>query len=259
MRIFAFFCLTLTLLSGCHSKDPATLTVGAISGPEVALLETAQQVAKEKYQLNITIVEFEDYSMPNRALAEGNLDANVFQHEPYLQEAVAGQHYEFFILGRTFVFPMGIYSHTLKKLDELMDSATVGIPNDPSNQARALRLLATARLITLNAVTTPSVHDIVDNPKQLKFIEADSAQLPRTLEDVSIAIINTNYAVASGLNPAQDSLLLEAKDSPYANLIVCRSQDKEDPRFRQLVEAYHDEAVVKQAEVLFNHNAIVAW
>jgi len=254
----ALFALTV---SACHSHDKNTLKVGTISGPETVLMQTAQQVAKDKYGLNMEIVEFSDYIQPNAALNDGSIDANMFQHKPYLDQQIKDHHYKLIAIGKTFVYPMGIYSFKFKDLNAVPTGAFVAIPNDPSNEGRALLLLQKAKLITLKKSTglyaTPS--DIDSNPKQLKFKELDAAILARTLPDVALAVINTNYAIPAGLSPTKNAIFLEGKDSPYANLIVIREDESQDPRMQQLVFAFQSDAVKEAANKIFNGQAIAAW
>lgn len=262
-RLFGAICLSafFSFLTGCHSSDKNTLIVGTIAGPESELMHTAQQVAKERYGLDIKLIEFSDYVEPNAALSDSSIDANMFQHQPYLDQQMKDKHYDFIAIGKTFVYPMGIYSTKLKKLDQLPSHATVAIPNDPSNEGRALLLLQKAGLIQLQPAAglyaTPS--NITQNPKQLTFKELDAAQLARSLPDVDLAIINTNYAIPAGLSPTKDAIFLEGKDSPYANLIVIRKNEINDPRMKQLVSAFQSDIVLKAAQKIFNNQAIPAW
>lgn len=248
-------------LTGCSApKNPSDIRVGTIAGPETKLVEAAQEMAKQQ-GVTIKIVEFTDYAMPNAALNEGSIDANVFQHQPYLDESIKNKHYELVAIGKTFIYPMGIYSKTLKHLADIQEGATIAIPNDPSNEGRALLLLENAKLIKLkpNTHLILTLADISENPKHLKIKELDAAQLPRTLEDVSLAIINSNYAVAAGLLPEKDALFLENKQSPYANLIVVRKQDIHNPKLQILVNSLHSQSVLTTAKELFKGGAIPAW
>jgi D-methionine transport system substrate-binding protein len=250
------------LLSACHShEDKTVLRVGTISGPETKLMEVAKDVAKQNYGLDIKIVEFTDYVEPNTALNDGSIEANVFQHQPYLDKQIKDRHYKLVTVGKTFVYPMGVYSHKIKSIGELQPNASVAIPNDPSNEGRALLLLQKAGLIKLKetAGIYASPLDIQDNPKQLKFKELDAAQLARSLDDVDLAVINTNYAIPAGLSPTKDAILHEGSDSPYANIIVVREDELNDPRIKQLVDAIQSEAVLKAAMEIFNGQAIPAW
>ncbi len=264
LRIKYFLISLLCLfLVACSSKERADneIYIGTISGPETKLVEVAQKVAQEKYGLKIKIITFEDYIMPNTALAEGEIDANMFQHQPYLDVVLAKQKYPIESIGKMYIYPMGVYSKKYKTLDELPKGAVIGIPNDPSNAARALRLLAKSKLINIaesnDLELTPK--KIVANPKELVIKEIAAAQLPRVLPELDAAIINTNYAIPAGLKPNRDAIYLEASDSPYANIVVVRSNEKDKEKFKQLMEALHSPEVTNEAEKLFDNQAIVAW
>lgn len=249
-------------LAACHSsEDKNVIKVGTIAGPETQLMEVAKDVAKQKYGLDIKIVEFTDYLEPNIALNDGSIQANVFQHQPYLDQQTQDKRYHLVAIGKTFVYPMGIYSDKIKKIDQIKSESIVAIPNDPSNEGRALLLLQKAGVIQLKKdaglYTTPI--DIESNPKQLKFKELDAAQLARALPDVEIAVINTNYAIPAGLSPTKDAIFHEQKDSPYANIIVVRQDEINDPRMKQLVAAIQSDAVLKAAKDIFKDQAIPAW
>jgi D-methionine transport system substrate-binding protein len=266
--MFSKFCKFLsiavifTTLSACQQKTSGegTIKVGTIAGPETQLMEVAKQVAA-KNGLDIIIVPFTDYNMPNEALADGSIDANMFQHKPYLEAAIKAKGYKIVAVGKTFIYPMGIYSKKIHDISALPDEAIVAIPNDPSNEARALLILQKAGLITLKpeAGINATVADIATNPKKLKFKEIDAAQLPRVLPDVDLAAINTNYAMVAGLLPSRDALILETPDSPYANLIVVREGSENDPRVIALVNALHSDEVLEKAKELFKDQAIPAW
>lgn len=256
--------VVITTLTACGQKQSSasnTIKVGTIAGPETQLMEVAQKVAADQYNLKIEIVPFSDYNMPNEALADGSLDANVFQHLPYLEQAIRSKGYKIVAIGKTFVYPMGVYSKKIKNVNELKEGAVIAIPNDPSNEGRALLLLQKAGLIKLNSqvTTEATLADVTDNPKKLVFKELDAAQLPRTLPDVDLAAINTNYAMLAGLLPSRDALIVESADSPYANLIVVREDNKDNPNLQKLVEALHSEAVVDKANSLFKGQAVPAW
>ncbi|MDA8562022.1 MetQ/NlpA family ABC transporter substrate-binding protein [Gammaproteobacteria bacterium] len=253
--------LCTILIFSCQADDKNTVKIGAISGPESDLLQSAKKYAKEKYNLNIKIIEFSDYLQPNAALDDGSIDANMFQHKPYLDQQNKDKNYNLVSIGKTFVYPMGVYSNKYKDLNNLPNGAKVGIPNDTSNEGRALLLLEKAKLIKLNkkAGLYATPHNIIENPKKLKFIELDASQLARSLPDLAIATINTNYAVAAKLNPKEQSIFSENKDSPYANIIVAREDRKNDLKIKQLVKSIQSDAVLKTANILFNNQAIKAW
>jgi D-methionine transport system substrate-binding protein len=250
----------LSLLS-CDNNNEKPLKVGTIAGPETTLMEIAQQVAKQQYDLEFNIVEFTDYAIPNIALRDGSIDANAYQHLPYLQAAQANQGYQFTVLAKTFIYPMGGYSSKHDALVDLPNKAIIAIPNDPSNEGRALILLAKHGLITLvaDAGFTATPGDIVDNPKQFRFRTLDAAQLPRVLADVDLVIINSNFAVAGDLLPQRDAIMLEDDSSSYANLIVVRRGEQDNTALQLLVKAYHSPEVIAAANRLFAGQAIAAW
>lgn len=256
---FSLLLFTCALLISCSQPSPDTLVVGTISGPETDLVDVAQQVALEKYGLTVKIVEFNDYNLPNEALRDGSLDANVYQHLPYLQAAIQAHGYDFKVIAKTFIYPTGIYSKRVKSLSQLPNRALIALPNDPSNETRALLLLQKAGLIRLKAKSTALLTNIVYNPKELRFKELDAAQLTRILPDVDAAVINTNFAIPAGLNPGLDSLYSESKQSPYANLIVARANSKKMAQLDLFVKAFHSDEVKHKAQLLFGSGAVPAW
>ncbi len=258
MRRLILTALFITLI-GCGKQDPNTLIVGTIAGPETELVDVAQRVASERYGLTVKVVEFSDYNLPNEALMDGTLDANVYQHLPYLQAASKAHGYHFDVIGKTFVYPTGLYSTRFKTLKSLPENALIALPNDPSNEARALLLLQKAGLITLKKAENTTLHSIKSNPKRLRFKELDAAQLPRILADVDAAVINTTFAIPAGLSPAHDALYLEHKDSPYANLIVIRQNSEKKAKLQLLVKALNSPEVADKAHDLFGDAAIAAW
>jgi len=181
--------------------------------------------------IEMEIIVTDDYNMPNRALASGEIDANFFQHIPFLDEQVKEFKYPIESIAKIEIEPMGIYSKRVHSLEDLKEGAIIAIPNDPTNEGRALLLLQSKGLITLDGPNElqATVVNIKSNLKRFKFIEADAAMLPRTLNDVDIAVINTNYALQAGLSPTTDAIALESKDSPYVNVLVARIADAERP------------------------------
>lgn len=255
----SLLCVLCFVLSSCGKQDPNTLIVGTIAGPETDLVDVAQKVALERYGLTVKIIEFSDYNLPNEALRDGTLDANIYQHLPYLEAASKAHGYHFDVIGKTFVYPTGIYSNKIKTLQALPDHATIALPNDPSNEARALLLLQKAGLITLKNKQNTTLHNIKTNPKQLQFKELDAAQLPRIIPDVDAAVINTTFAIPAGLNPKKDAIFIEQKDSPYANLIVIRQNSDKKAQLELFVKALNSPDVANKAHELFGDAAIVAW
>lgn len=258
MRWLTVIFLSFGLLA-CEKPKEDALVVGTIAGPETELVEVAKAEAFKRHGLRVKVVEFSDYNLPNEALRDGSLDANIYQHQPYLNAAKRSRGYPFEVIGKTFVYPMGVYSSKYKTLNAVPEKAVIAIPNDPSNEARALKLLAQAGWITLKETEVPDVRDIIKNPKQLEFKPMDAAQLPRILPDVDAAVINTTFAIPAGLRPSKDALLLETKDSPYANLIVIREDSPKKESLKLFLEAFQSEAVKQKAKDLFHDGAIPAW
>ncbi|WP_066710100.1 MetQ/NlpA family ABC transporter substrate-binding protein [Celeribacter ethanolicus] len=236
------------------------IKVGVSPGEHAEIMEEVAKVAAPM-GLDIDVVEFSDYVIPNTALADGDIEANSFQHVPYLDNQMKDRGFELVVVGNTITTPMGIYSDKIEDLATLEDGAKVAIPNDPTNGGRALLLLQDLGLVTLAEGTglVPSPLDVQDNPKGLKFLELDAAQLPRTLSDADIAIINTNYAIASGLSPKDDAIAMEKADSPYVNVIVVRKGDEDLPWVKTLVEAYHSDEVKAFIEESYDGAVITSW
>ena len=231
--------------AGSADKAEKVVKVGASPVPHAEILEVIKPEL-EKEGVKLEIVEFNDYVQPNLATNDKEIDANFFQHEPYLKNFVQ-EHPELKlanVLG-VHVEPMGIYSHKIKKLDELKDGAQVSIPSDPTNGGRSLLLLARAGLIKLKdgVGETATVSDVVDNSKKLVFKEIEAPQLPRTLDDVDISVINTNWAMQADLVPTRDALFMEDKTSPYVNIVVVRQGDENRPEIQALLKALHSETV----------------
>ena len=255
--------LSLIFIVACSQDQNSspTIKVGTISGPETTLMEVAKEVAQDRYDLAIEIVEFNDYAIPHTALNDGSIDAKAAVTRSYFDATLATKGYDLTEIGLTFIYPMGIYSNKINELSEVEDKAVVTLPNDPSNEERALLLLQQAGLITVDESKQDNVSlaDVVDNPKNLRLRALEPAQLPRTLADADLAVINTNYAVPAGLNPQEDALFAEDKNSPYVNIIAVRTEDKDKEIFQQLVESYQSQAVIEAAQQLFGNNAIAAW
>lgn len=226
--------------------DKKEIKVGVTAGPHAEIMD---EVAKEaaKQGITIKVVEFNDFVQPDKALAEGDLELNSYQHQPYLDSTVQKQGLKLTSIGKTILMPMAIYSHKYKSIDEIADGAKVAIPNDPSNGARALLLLQKAGLIALKNGDSidASVADVTGNPKNLQFVELEAAQISRSLDDVDFACVNTNYAIPAGLNPQKDSIYLEDKESPYACIIAVRDEDKDNATYKKIVEIYQSDAIKK--------------
>ncbi|MES5099380.1 MetQ/NlpA family ABC transporter substrate-binding protein [Agrobacterium sp. BA1120] len=237
-----------------------TIKIGVTPAEHAQIMEQVKKVAATK-GLDIEILEFSDYVVPNQALADGELQANSFQHQPYLDNQVADRKFDLVSVGTTITTPMGIYSKKVKNLEELKDGATIGIPNDPTNGGRALLVLASKGVLKVNPSVglkvTPA--DITENPKNIQIVELDAAQLPRSLDDTDASVINTNYATAAGLNPKKDAIAIESEKSPYANVIAVRAQDKDKPWVKTLVESYHSPEIKTFILEKYNGTVIPSW
>jgi len=240
MKKIVIVLITLALiitLAGCAGKKADGLTIGATPVPHAELLNLVKDDLAAA-GINLKIIEFTDYVQPNMAVISGDLDANFFQHIPYLGSNVD------WLVNLTPAFgvhiePFGLYSQKYKSIDEIPDGATIAIPNDPSNGGRALFLLQAYDLITLKGDIgfLATVRDITNNPKNFKFQELEAAQLPRSLQDVDAAAINGNYALESGFNPVNDSLIIEDSNSPYMNIVVVKKGNEEDAKILALKDA----------------------
>lgn len=227
-----------------EDKSSKIIIVGATPVPHSEILEIVKPLlAKDGYTLEIKV--FNDYVIPNKVTDSGEIDANFFQHTPYLVEFNKNQGTKLVSVGNVHIEPIGIYSKKIKALSELKDGDSVAIPNDPSNAGRALDVLASAGLIKLKDVELKTKLDIVENPKNLKFTELEAAQLPRVIEDFTLAVINTNYALPAGLNPSSDALALESANSPYANILVVKAGNENSEKTKALVKAVKSDEVKK--------------
>lgn len=247
--------LALALVSGFSASAMAQdkpVKIGVTGGPHAQIFEVVKKVA-EKDGLKIQVIEFSDYVQPNAALASGDLDANSYQHKPYLDQQMKDRGYKFVSAGYTVNFPIGIYSKKIKSLNDLKQGAKFGIPNDPTNGGRVLLVLQEKGLIKLRpeAGLKATPLDVIDNPKKIKFVELDAAQLPRSLDDLDASAINTNFALSAGLNPGKDAIAQEGAKSPYVNLIAVREADKDKPWVTKLVKAYQSEEVRKFIQTEF--------
>lgn len=230
--------LFLSALTLASFASAGTLRVGATPVPAGELLEFVKPILA-KQGVTLQIREFSDYVQPNVALGEGSLDANLFQHAPYLNAFQQNRPLNIVVVKKIYLPPLGLYSKKYKKLTDIPKGGTIAIPNDPSNEARALLLIEKAGLIRLKpgagVKATPA--DIVSNIKNLKFRELEAAQLPRSLQDVDAAIVNANYALQIGLNPTKDALFHEGKNSVYVNVLATTKDKLNNPDLRKLTAA----------------------
>lgn len=231
---------------GAQAAD--VLKVAATAVPHAEILNFIKPQLKAQ-GVELQVKEFSDYVQPNMAVADNQLDANFFQHQPYLDSFNKDRKTHLVVVpnGKVHVEPFGAYSSKIKNVKDLKDGALVAIPNDPSNGGRALILLAKQGLIELKdpGSLTPTPLDVVKNPKKLKFKELEAPLLPRALPDVDLALINTNYAIEAKLNPTKDALFIEGADSPYTNIVAARADRANDADIAKLMQALHTPEVKK--------------
>jgi D-methionine transport system substrate-binding protein len=260
LRILQSSILSIVAIMTAATAQAETLTVAASAIPHAEILEFIKpQLLAQGVDLRVKV--FTDYVQPNLQVEERQLDANFFQHKPYL-DAFNREHGTHLVVvpnSAVHVEPFGAYSKKIRSVAQLRDGAVIAVPNDPSNSARSLLLLQKQGLIKLRDPTNilATSHDVVFNPKHLKFRELEAATLPRVLDDVDLALINTNYALAAGLQPTRDALFIEGADSPYANLVAARADNVNSPALRKLVEALRSPAAKKFIQDKY-HGAVVA-
>lgn len=248
LRRFALFRIGTALLviafGMSFARAAEVIRLGVTAGPHAQIAEIAKKVAARD-GLDIRIVEFQDYIQPNAALDSGELDANSYQHQPFLDSQIQARGYHLSAVATTVTFPMGFYSKRFKSLVDLPRGARVGIQNDPSNSGRALLLLQKAGIIRLKSTAgiSATTADVVDNPKDLHIVQLEAAQLARSLDDLDASAINTNFALQAGLVPTRDAIAIEDAKGPYANLLAVRTADKDKPWVAKLVKAYHSPEV----------------
>lgn len=243
--------------------DGATvIRISATAVPHAQILEFVDENLAADAGIDLEIVVTDDYNIPNAALHDGEVDANYFQHLPFFTTQVEELGYDLDHYEGVHIEPIGLYSSELGSVDEITDGMTIGVPNDPSNQGRALFLLQDQGLITLPAdldATTVTVLDIEDNPLNLNFQEADAAQLPRSLQDVDAAVINGNYALEADLKPSEDAIALESgEDNPYANIVAVRADEKDNEELKKLDELLRSQEVKDFITETWSDGAVIA-
>jgi len=238
-----------------------TVRVGIMGGEDEDVWKVvAAQAAKSG--LTVKTVVFNDYTQPNEALERGDVDANAFQHKPYLDNQIKTRGYHIVVVGYTAVWPIGLYSHKHHAVAELPKGAIVGVPNDPSNEGRALVLLQTVELIKLRdgAGILATTADIVDNPKAVKIKELDAGIVGRSIDDLDAAVVNTDWALKSGLKPDTDRIAQEPiADNPYRNFIAVKAGHENDPWVKILVAAYQNDAVKDALAKVYHGTGLPAW
>lgn len=244
-----------------EGAEAIVLKVGASPVPHAEILNVVKPILADE-GIELEIVEFADYNQPNLRLADGDLDANYFQHIPYLESFSKDHKLDLTYTAKVHIEPMGVYSEKIKDISELKDGAEIAIPNDPTNGGRALILLEQAGLLKLKEGVgiSATVYDIVENPKNIKITELEAATLPRVLGDVDAAVINSNYALEAKLVPTEDALVLESpKDNPYVNILAVRKGDENRNEIVKLSEALNSPEVKKFIEEEYKGAVIPAF
>ena len=234
-----------------------SLKIGVTSGPHAMIIEHVREKAKEQ-GLNINVVEFDDFILPNAALAAGDIQINCYQHKPFLDEQIASRKYKIQSIAKSVLMPMGIYSNKIKSLDQIKEKSRVGIPNDPTNSSRALLLLQKAGLIALKNIGHPTLLDITSNPKELNIIELDAPFLPRSLDDLDLAAINTDWVFLAKMD-TNSAIYKETTDSPYTNLFVVKNGDESLPEIKKFIELYQSEETKKFVNSTFKGAILTSW
>lgn len=254
--------LSLSLFVGCGKKssNDSEIKIGVSPEPHSKLVSLVVDDL-EKDGIKVTLVEFTDYVKPNLALSDGELDANFFQHKPYLDDFNKKEGLNLVSIGNVHVEPMALYANGAKSLDEIKDGAEIAIPNDTVNGGRALLLLEANGLIKLKegAGLEATENDIAENPKNIKFKALEAATLPRVLPEIDGAVINGNYALEAGLNPVDDGIVVEGKDSPYANIVVVRSGEEKQEKFIKLMKALQSDEIKAYIEENYNGGVVPAF
>jgi len=238
-----------------------TLRVGVMAGDSETIMAAAAEEAKLR-GLTLKIVPFSDYVLPNEALEHGDIDANSFQHVPYLENQIRTRGYHLVPVGFTVIAPIGLYSHKVHAVADLPRGARIGVPNDPSNGGRSLLLLQSEGVIRLRdgVGILPKVQDIVDNPKGVKIIELDAGLIGRSIDDLDAGTVNTDWAMKSGLDVVHDRIASEPiEGNPYRNVIVVKQGNETNPRVRKLVESYQTERVRKTILEVWKGATLPAW
>ncbi len=235
LKLLAVSAFAASLGTASMAAEPVTIKIGASPVPAGDILNFVKPKLAEK-RINLKIIEFSDYIQPNLALSDKEIDANFFQHKPFMDKFAADRGLKLHAMPGIFIAPIALYSNKIKEVKEIKKGDRITIPNDPTNGGRALQLLASTGLLKLkdNVGHSASIEDIVENPLKLKIIEVEAATLPRTLDDVKASVINQTYALSSGLNPVKDAIIIESKDSPYANIVAVREEDQNKPEILEL-------------------------
>lgn len=252
---------TFATLSQPVLAENTTIKLGIVGGEDEEVWKAAAEQAAAK-GLTIELVVFNDYTQPNEALQNGEIDANAFQHTPYLDAQIAQHGYTITPVGNTALWPIGLYSKKVDSAEALPEGAIVGVPNDPSNAGRAFNLLASLGLITLKdgAGILATANDIVENPKKLEIKELDAGVVGRAIDDLDAAVVNTDWALKSGLNPETDRIAQEVvKGNPYVNIITVKTGRENEPWVKELVASYQNDTVKAVFDKVYKGTGVVAW
>jgi len=250
----------LAPFAAAHAADKTSVKVGIMSGEdEDVWREVVKQAAAKG--LTVKTVVFNDYNQPNEALQNGEVDANAFQHQPFLNNQIKVNHYDIVRVGDTAVWPIGLYSKKVKSAADLKEGAIIGVPNDPSNEARGLALLEQQGVIKLRAGAgiAATVADITDNPRHVQIKELDSGIIGRSVPDLDAAVVNTDWALKSGLTKADRIAQEPVKDNPYNNFIAVKKASVDAPWVKTLVAAYQNDAVKKVFDQVYKGTGLTAW
>lgn len=269
--------LTVATLAGCgasgsasasaaqsgSSAEQTTIRLGVVGENNEQWTPVIDRLAKDGVTLEL--VKFSDYTLPNQALADGEIDLNAFQHYAFLNNEIKEKGLDLTAIGETIIAPLGLYSDKIKSVDELKDGDSIAIPNDATNGGRSLKLLESAGLIKVDSKAgyTPEVSDITDNPLNLQFVQVEAAQTASLLPDVAAAVINGGHAVDNGLSPTKDAIYLETvqegSDNPYINIIVARTADKDNPLYQKVVSYFRSDEVAKVLEDTYHGAYLPTW
>lgn len=254
------------LLTGCAgqvSKEERLVKIGVVGEDSPQWKPIIESLAEEG--VTVELISFSDYSQPNQALADGEIDLNAFQHYAYLNQDISDRGFDLSVIGETIIAPLGIYSKKISSVNEIPAGGKIAIPSDATNGGRALKLLEAAGLIKVDEAAgyTPNLDDITENPKKIEIIEVEAAQTPRLLEDVDASVINGGHAVDAGFIPKNDAIYLEevkeGSDNPYINVIVARTEDKDNEIYKKIVEAYRTDEVANIIEEEYKGSYIPTW
>jgi len=233
------------------------LKVGVTAGPHSDIVKKISEIA-EKQNLKIEIIEFNDFILPNTALDNGDIDINSYQHAPFLEEQIKDRGYNLKAVAKTVLMPIGIYSKKIKSLDDLPQGASMSLPNDPTNEGRALKLLAKLGMITVKNLKNPCLLDIISNPNNIRFVAIEAPLLPASIQDVDASIINTDWVFQGGLDP-KSAIAKEDTTSPYINVLAIRPQDENNQDIQKFIKIYHSPEIREFIEKTYNGAVIPVW